>query len=357
MIAFIASSKLSGWSETGFAFGMVRPPMASAFAHSSPRILAEHALQAACSATCYDCVENIRILAVIVAERELRQVQRQVCLAHIVERAHDATLQQAPEAIQVRRVNVAAHILALGMVDRLVRELTVQTGIASVFISGDQRHPLVYRLTHELTQCESVGIFDDLADHISLASNRTDHTDLSAANARQMRPFVTVAVFILAADVGFINLHFAHKLSKAPIFHRRSDSVAHIPGRPVVAAADLPMDLQGTDALLALGHQVNDLEPDPQGIVGILKDGFGQNGEAVAIPPAAILMFADPMKRAGLQDIHLGILAARAFDPIRPAHLSEKHLAGFFGRKAGRQLRKGHGGLGRHGCSPLLEAV
>jgi hypothetical protein len=100
-IAFIASSNDNGWSEIGFAFGMASPPMASASAHSSPHILAAHALLAAWSATCYDRVKDVRILAVIVSKREFRQIQRQIGLAHVVERAHDATLQQAPEAVYI----------------------------------------------------------------------------------------------------------------------------------------------------------------------------------------------------------------------------------------------------------------
>ena len=68
----------------------------------------------------------------------------------------------------------------------------------------------------------------------------------------------------LAADIGLIDFYFAHELRKAPILHGRTNAMAHIPGGAVVAAADLPMDLQGADALLALRHQVNHLKPRTQ---------------------------------------------------------------------------------------------
>jgi hypothetical protein len=96
----IASSKLSGWSEIGLAFGM-RPPMVKTSAHSWADTSCWHASAATSSAFCYHIVEYSRILAVIVAIRELRQVQRQIVLAHLVIGTNYAPLQQAPKAIQV----------------------------------------------------------------------------------------------------------------------------------------------------------------------------------------------------------------------------------------------------------------
>ena len=84
--------------------------MATAVEHSSPHILAEHALPVACSAACYDRIEDVGILAVVIPKREFRQIQRQIVLADVVIRAHDATLQQAPEVVQVRGMDVPAHI-------------------------------------------------------------------------------------------------------------------------------------------------------------------------------------------------------------------------------------------------------
>ena len=45
----------------------------------------------------------------IVAERELAQIQRQIILAHLVIRAHDATAQQRPERFDVLSVLLAAY--------------------------------------------------------------------------------------------------------------------------------------------------------------------------------------------------------------------------------------------------------
>lgn len=109
MSAVMASSKLNGQSETGFAFG-IQPSTANAVEHSWPRTLADHAVPGACSAACYNCGEDVRILAVVMTEREPSQIQRQIGLANVVIGADHAPLQQAPEAIEIRRVDVSVHM-------------------------------------------------------------------------------------------------------------------------------------------------------------------------------------------------------------------------------------------------------
>ena len=94
--ASMASSKLNGQRETGFAFG-IQPPMVSGVEHSWPHTSSEPAVPVACSAVCYNRREDIRILPVVMTERELGQIQRQIGFADVVIGAHHATLEQAPE--------------------------------------------------------------------------------------------------------------------------------------------------------------------------------------------------------------------------------------------------------------------
>ena len=154
-----------------------------------------------------------------------------------------------------------------------------------------------------------------------------------------------MAIFILSADVSFVNFNFAHELSKSVVLHRSADSVAHIPGRPVVTAADLPVNLKRANSLLALSHRVNDLEPSPKGIVGVLKNGMSNNRESIAVFATAILVFADPVKWACLQLIYLFAIAARAMNPIRPAQGFKVGFAGFLSREAHHKLGQSHAGL------------
>lgn len=348
MIAPIASSKLNGWSETGFAFGMMAPPMVNATASPSVHTSSEHASPATCSASCYDRAKDIRFLAVVVTERELGQVQRQVGLADLVIGADHAPLEQAPEAIQVRRVDIPAHIFALRMAHRLMRIADlVQFPIAAVVISRDQRDIGINRLLHKAAHRFSGDGFNDLGHNIAFASNRANDGDFAAASCSRATTFLApVPVLILAADIGFIDFDFAHELAESSVLHRRSDAMAHIPGRPVVAAADLPMDLQGADPLLTLRHQVDHLEPDRQGIVRVLENGLANDGEAIAVPSAALFAFADPMKRLALQCVHFLVLATRALHAVGPAFLGEKLLARFFCREAFHQAAQGHCLLG-----------
>ncbi len=347
MSAVIASSKLNGQSETGFAFG-IRPPMANGVEHSGPHILAEHAVPAAWSAICYDRREDVRILPVVMTERELSQIQRQIGLADVVIGAHHATLEQAPEAIEVGRVDVPAHILTLRVVHALVRKFALQSGIARMIIGRDQGHASIHRFTHEVAQRHAIRVLNDFADHVTFAGNRADHANLAASHAREVGFLAAMAVLILTTDIRFINLDFAHELRKTAVLHGGSDPVAHIPSRFVGTAADLALDLQGADALLALGHEVNDLEPHAQVVVGVLKHGFRDHRESIPVPSAAFFGLAGPMKRASFQLIHLLIAATRAFHAIRPTAFLQELLAGFFGREPLHQLRECLSRLGRH---------
>lgn len=182
MMALIASSKLNGWSEMGFAFG-ISPPMANAFEHSSPRTSSEPALPVACSAACYYCREDVRVLPVVMTERELSQVQRQIGLADVVIGAHDATLQQAPEAVQVGGMDVPAHIFTLGMIHGLMRVFPIQFAVSRPFISCDKGHAGINRFSHKLAQGMAVSAFDDLTHYVPLAGNRANDANLVAVGA------------------------------------------------------------------------------------------------------------------------------------------------------------------------------
>jgi len=156
---------------------------------------------------------------------------------------------------------------------------------------------------------------------------------------------VLAVIVILATDEGFINFDFAHELGKATVPHSRPNPVAHIPSRPVVAAADLPVNLKGTNSLLALGHQVNDLEPSPQRVVGVFEYRFGDNRKTIAVFSAAILVLAHPMKRAGLKLVYLCTIATWALCAARPSKIAQILFAILFGLKSRRELGQRHRGL------------
>src|SRR5438093_7413806 len=83
--ALMASSKLNGKSDTGFALGIGRLQMASVIGRSSLRISSEHVSAGACSASCYDRLKDVRIRPIVMPKRKFRQVQRQIRFADVVE--------------------------------------------------------------------------------------------------------------------------------------------------------------------------------------------------------------------------------------------------------------------------------
>ena len=343
----MACSKVNGWSDTGFAFGM-RPPMATRVARSWADTSSEHASAAAYSAFCNDIREDVGILSVIMAIRELGQVQRQVGFADLMERADHATLEQAPEGFDVVGMDVPAHVFLIHVGDDVMRiAFLTEFAVAPRIISSDQIDFLIHGIAHERFQGWRVGSFDHLADHIAFASDGPNHRHF-VAPANDMPFLVPMAVFIPAPDVCFIDFNFAHQFRKSSVLHRRPDAMAHIPRGAVVPAPDLAMNLQGTDAFLGLSHQVDDLEPRAERVVGIFKYGLGNDRKPVAISSAAIFAFADPMKRLGFQFVHFLVVTARTLHAMWPAFVCEELLAGFFSREAIRQAGQGHRGLG-HG--------
>lgn len=66
------------------------------------------------SATRYRGTENVVIAPVVIPELKFRDVQRQILAADLVEAAHDAALQQRPEAINALGVHHAVNVLLPG---------------------------------------------------------------------------------------------------------------------------------------------------------------------------------------------------------------------------------------------------
>ena len=76
---------------------------------------AEASASSDASASYYRCPEDIGILATVVTELKLVQIQRQIFLAYVVISADDAALQQRPEVFNVVGMDLAAHIFALAV--------------------------------------------------------------------------------------------------------------------------------------------------------------------------------------------------------------------------------------------------
>ena len=300
---------------------------------------AEDASSAASSASSKNFLEDIRIFTVVVAKLKLREIERQVLLANVVVRPDDSAFQKAPKPFNRVCVDLAANVLAFAMRDGIVREsASRQVVIAGVFVGRNQIDVAANRLADEAVKSLSICVLDHLADNVSLSADCSDDGCFADSATSGVKPFIPVFVLFLAANIGFVNFDFAHQLRESFILHRGADALTHEPSRPVIAATDHPMDLQSADTLLALTHQVDDLEPDCQRVVGILENRLSDDAESITIAPAAILVLADPVEGFGLKQIDRGVLAARTLDAIGPTHIAEQSLTGIFTRKIPLQL-------------------
>src|SRR6266516_4464255 len=65
--------------------------------------------------------ENVRVHAIIVAELELGNIERQIFLADFVEGSDHATFDDRPETFNSLRVDRTDHVLLFGVIDDGVR--------------------------------------------------------------------------------------------------------------------------------------------------------------------------------------------------------------------------------------------
>ena len=162
------------------------------------------------SATRYRRAEYVRVIAIVVTPFEFRDVQRQIFAADFVEAAHDTALQQRPKTIDSLSVNRAIDVLASAMPHGAV---LFQLAISRKFICCDQADFFRDGFANEAVQGFCIGMRDDARHHIALAFDGADNSVLAFA-AGSWRALSPMSVFVLAADIGFIDFDNAQKLAE-----------------------------------------------------------------------------------------------------------------------------------------------
>jgi hypothetical protein len=294
------------------------------------------------SAPSYSLAEDVGFVAVVEPKLKLREVQRQILLTNMVIGTDDATLEQAPEVFKIVRVNLAAHIFTLAMRHKFVFvALSVQVAISAMLIGCDQINLLADGVADESIKRLSVGVFDNLADHVAFPANCSDDAHLSATNTtRDVAFLIPMAVLILPADEGLIDFDDAHKLTKIGVFHCGAQTMAHIPSRLVGSAPDLALNLKRADTLFAVQNLPENLKPDGQRIFGVLKDRPNRNGEPIG---RLATQLADPVEGLPVELTDLSISTTRApYHAIRPTVFAHELLAGCLVGEGLHQLSERH---------------
>jgi hypothetical protein len=287
--------------------------------------------------------KDVRIETVVVAELKFSNVQRHIFRADFVERADHAALEDRPEALNRVGVNRTDDILALAVVNRGVREFLVQPAVAVPSIGCEQANLVGYNLVDEIKSGFSGYVFQNARHDVALTLHSADQRRLAGrlAATHPVVPLIPMTVAILAANIGFINLDNASKLCFR-LNQRRADFVAHAVRRLVRAKAHLPLNLQRANSFLAGQHQVYDLEPLPQRLVGVLKDRARDVREAIALIWRALVALPLEGHRANRKHFHR--TTARANHAVGPTSLNQIRLAGILiaSRKHGLELGLGH---------------
>jgi hypothetical protein len=297
-------------------------------------------MTATLSASFNRLAEDVLVQPVVVAELELGDVQREILLADLVERADDAALDEGPEAFDRVRVDRADDVLALGMVDRRMLDAVRQVVVGASVIVREEAYLVRDGFADEVSKRLAVRAGDHASNYVPLALDCADHDRLALA-ARPVMPIAAVAVLVLAADVGFVNLDDAHQLAKFLVREPGADAMAHEPSGSVGAEAHHAVDLEGANPFLAGEHQENDAEPLAQRLIRVLEDRAGDVREAV-IGPRWGAHVAEPIPRHRAMAFDLDIAATRASDASRPAVPDEISAASILVRERRFPLGESH---------------
>jgi hypothetical protein len=269
------------------------------------------------SASLYRRPENIRVLAVVIPELELGDVQMQILLADAMVGPNEATLQHRPEAFNGLSVDRANDVFVRPMINSLVGKAVLgQSLISRPLICAEEANFVRDRFIDESSQCRALHILDDAGNDIPLATDCADDNGLALFVALPA-PLVPMPIAAIASDNSLINFDDPAKLADV-LNHSGSDFVTHEPSGLVRAEAHIAEDLKGAHSLLADQHQVRDAEPIPERFIRIFKNRSGKVRKAIAGITARGALRTLPMPNAAMEFIHSRVAAARAYHAVRP---------------------------------------
>jgi hypothetical protein len=287
------------------------------------------------SAPCYRGTEYVRVIAVVIAPFEFRYIQWQVFAADFVEVPHNAALQQRPKAIDGLGMNRTVDVLARAMADNA---MLFQLAISGIIVGCDQTDFFRYGFTDEAVQSFCISMIDNTSYDIALALDGTDNSVL-AFSAGSWRAFIPMPVFVLAADIGFINFDDTHELAEFRFGESSADAMTHIEGSRIGTEPKHPVHLQCGNALLAGQHKIDDFKPRPHRDIRVFEDRPDKHRESITERGA---LPALPVEWAFCQFSEIFASATRTTNAMRPTPRNQVGFASIIRRKEPIELCDGH---------------
>src|SRR5579872_3712838 len=162
----------------------MRIPTALAAPVRWPRSSVAETLTSACaSAACYRCLENVRVVTVVVLELRFGDVEREVLPADVVERADDRPLDDRPEALDGLSVDGADDVLAVCVADDLVRVRLMKAPVADPLVSDQEANLGRDGFADELSEGVGADVLDHARHDTALAADGAGNRRLARTRA------------------------------------------------------------------------------------------------------------------------------------------------------------------------------
>ena len=145
-------------------------------------------------ASVYHRTKDVRIGAVIIAERKLRDVEREIFGADFVERADHAAFEDRPKAFNRVRVDRADNVLMPAVIDCAVRVLAQVIAIARPRIRRQQTHFVGDRFADKIDNGLGRDFFQNAGHDIALALHGANDRSFAAERALFLIP-MPVGIF------------------------------------------------------------------------------------------------------------------------------------------------------------------
>jgi hypothetical protein len=283
--------------------------------------------------------EEIRVLAIVEAERDLIEVRRKMLNAELVVGTHDGSVEETPDALDRVRVHLADNPLVGGMVHRFMACVSVpDADIRPVLVGVDRLGIVGDNIAQVGLDRGAVGVRCDTQADFTAALNRTENEGLVGPSVTARMPGASLLA-LLATDAGLatnkrlVGLDDSAQERSRLVFHRCANAVAEIPGG-LVGDAEHSLELVCADALLGLDHHVGGEEPLPERQLRVMEDRPDANRELV---PAGVTV-----ELATLDDPRDFVrVAAGTTHAVGPPELFEECVAAILATESFDQLRKG----------------